>query len=135
MLSLDKSSSLDATATGLTIGPGSSNLTKAGDYNGGSFGGQGGSKEDDFDPSTYGTYNQEIQTNNNLTYDNLTNFLGSGGAKDTNQEAKETKGGGAIILKSKLFQIFGFIDASGGPKNIDLQGLVSGGSGGFISIT
>ena len=94
---MDKSSILDATATGYDIGPGSV-VTSSGSVNGGSYAGQGGAEDDAREPSTYGDYYSIIDTTKDLT-----NFLGSGGAKNRNQRDVSTRGGGAIYLKAKLF--------------------------------
>ena len=98
---MDKNSKLDATATGHSAGPGY-------DWDlsgGGSFGGQGGSALDDqnLKPNTYGTFDQVITKDD---WQDLTNFLGSGGHIGGSQH-ETTRGGGAIYMSTKLYQILG----------------------------
>lgn len=67
----------------------------------------------------------------------LHEILGSGGGVNSSLNIN-TRGGGAIGLFSKSFTLFGRIDASGFPTDLNLfnqNDRVSGGSGGFIHIS
>ena len=64
--------------------------------------------------------------------------MGSGGGLGT-QFSEKTRGGGAVLISSQVFEILGNISASGYPQNLTDAGIgsnvsVSGGSGGLIMI-
>lgn len=137
-ITVDQDSKLDANGTGDVEGLGFNKDVKSSKINGGSFGGQGGNCEDVFFQKTYGSYKQTMTVDpaQNVTWDNLQNFIGSGGGVDS-QSVAEYRGGGSIVTRSRLFNFFGHVDASGYPsssENLPTDKTISGGSGGYIFI-
>ena len=82
---------------------------------GGSYAGQAGSCEDVFNNHTYGTYDDRLEVaNSSLEIPDTSLFLGSGGGVNS-ADNQGTKGGGAIVLRSQVFNLLGMISASGYP--------------------